>query len=304
MFFASARVIVDGMQHRTPATAPLIGSAAIGHPSTQKMHVAVILDGNGRWATARGLPRSAGHQQGTRTVRHCVRAASGLGIGTLTLYAFSSDNWQRPVSEVSFLMRLLDGFLRRESAQCVKHGIRVSVIGRRDRLPPALVEGIERIEAETAGGRELHVRLAIDYSAREAIWYAAECAIRTGVSSREQFAWAVRSGRGTPAHVSDVDLLIRTGGERRLSDFLLWELAYAELYFTDTMWPDFRREDLEAALDWFRTRQRRFGHVAADLTPESERPLIPAIREAHHLGNARPGAGGRAGLEPSGRQQP
>jgi undecaprenyl diphosphate synthase len=176
-------------------------------------------------------------------------------------------------------MRLLDGFVRREAAQCVKHGIRMSVIGRRDRLPPLLVEGIERIESETAGGRMLHVRLAIDYSARDAIWYAAECAIRTGVSSREHFAWAVRSGRGTPAHVPDVDLLIRTGGERRLSDFLLWELAYAELYFIDTMWPDFRREDLEAALAWFETRQRRFGRVREAVPLESASAPVAAGRD-------------------------
>jgi undecaprenyl diphosphate synthase len=245
----------------SPPSRSHAGSAVAG-----RIHVAVILDGNGRWATARSLPRSAGHQQGVRSVRRLVLAAPPLGIHTLTLYAFSSDNWQRPASEVSFLMRLLDGFLRREAPHCVKRGLRVSVIGRRDRLPPALVEGIEQVELVTANGRRMHVRLAIDYSARDAIWYAAERAIRTGLSSRELFAWAVRSGRGEPAHVPDVDLLIRTGGERRLSDFLLWELAYAELYFTDTMWPDFQREDLEAALAWFRTRDRRFGRLPASST--------------------------------------
>ena len=232
-------------------------------PASDRIHVALILDGNGRWATARGLPRSAGHQQGIRSVRRCVRAAPARGIGTLTLYCFSSDNWQRPAGEVACLMRILDGFLRRETAQCLRKGVRVSVIGRRDRLAPALVEGIEVIETATAAASRLHVRLAIDYSARDAIWYAAECAIRDGVNSREHFASAVRSGRGAPAHVPDVDLLIRTGGERRLSDFLLWELAYAELYFTDTMWPDFMPADLDAALAWFRTRDRRFGRVAA-----------------------------------------
>ena len=227
------------------------------------IHVAVILDGNGRWATARGLPRSAGHQQGIRSVRRAIRAAPALGIKTLTLYAFSADNWQRPAGEVSFLMRILDEFVRREAPQCVKNGVRVSVIGRRDRLPPRLVEGIRGIESATRDARRLHVRLAIDYSGRDAIWYAAECAIRSGQSNREHFAWAVRSGRGEPAQVPDVDLLIRTGGERRLGDFLLWELAYAELYFTDTMWPDFQREDLAAALTWFRTRDRRFGRLPA-----------------------------------------
>ena len=246
------RVIVGRMQTPTPPA----------------LHVAVILDGNGRWATTRGLPRSAGHKQGMRAVRRLVRAASTLEIEVLTLYAFSSDNWQRPPGEVSCLMRILDEFLRRESAQCVKNGVRVSVIGRRDRLPPLLVSGIRAIESATAGARRLHVRLAIDYSGRDAIWYAAECAIRSGQSSREHFAWAVRSGRGEPAHVPDVDLLIRTGGERRLSDFLLWELAYAELYFTDVLWPDFGREDLASALAWFRTRERRYGRLPAASPPD------------------------------------
>jgi undecaprenyl diphosphate synthase len=248
------------MHKHARAAAPVsISSPAELAGASERIHLALILDGNGRWATARGLPRSAGHQQGIRSVRRAVRAAPARGIGTLTLYCFSSDNWQRPAREVSCLMRILDGFLRRETAQCLRNGVRVSVIGRRDRLAPDLVEGIEAIETATAAGSRLHVRLAIDYSARDAIWSAAECAIRDGVTSREHFAWAVRSGHGAPAHVPDVDLLIRTGGERRLSDFLLWEVAYAELYFTDTMWPDFMPEDLDAALAWFRTRERRFG---------------------------------------------
>jgi undecaprenyl diphosphate synthase len=235
--------------------------AARRQPASTRLHVALILDGNGRWATSRGLARAAGHQQGVRNARQIARAAPALGIGTLTLYAFSSDNWHRPSSEVSVLMRLLEEFVRREELPCLRHGIRVTVIGRRDRLPAALVQRIEHVESTTACGARMHLRIAIDYSARDAIWYAAERAIRAGTSSRELFAWAVRSGRGEPAHVPDVDLLVRTGGERRLSDFLLWELAYAELYFTDTMWPDFRPEDLETALAWFRARDRRFGRL-------------------------------------------
>ena len=233
------------------------------------LHVAIILDGNGRWAVARGLPRSAGHQQGVRTVRTIVRVAPALGIGTLTLYAFSSDNWLRPAGEVSTLMRLLGHFTEREAPSCARRGVQVSVIGRRDRLPPALAAGIDRLETATRDGSRLHVRLAIDYSGREAIWYAAERAIRSGAASRELFTWAVRSGRGEPAHVPDVDLMIRTGGERRLSDFVLWELAYAELYFTDVMWPDFRREHLEAALTWFHARDRRFGRVELSASAEA-----------------------------------
>jgi undecaprenyl diphosphate synthase len=257
-------VIVDGMPKHTTVAARVSADAPAQLAGISgQIHVALILDGNGRWATARGLPRSAGHHQGIRRVRRAVRAAPARGIGTLTLYCFSSDNWQRPAREVSCLMRILDGFLRGETAQCLRNGVRVSVIGRRDRLSPVLVEGIEAIEAATAAASRLHVRLAIDYSARDAIWSAAECAIRDGRTSREHFAGAVRSGYGAPADVPDVDLLIRTGGERRLSDFLLWEVAYAELYFTDTMWPDFMPEHLDAALAWFRTRDRRFGRVPA-----------------------------------------
>jgi undecaprenyl diphosphate synthase len=245
-------------------------------PSQSRLHVALILDGNGRWATARGLPRPDGHKHGIRGVRRVVRAAHSLGIGTLTLYAFSSDNWRRPPGEVASLMRVLDEFVRREARRCIEHGVRVSVIGRRDRLPPRLVDGIRGLEAATLESRLLHVRLAIDYSGRDAIWYAAERAVRCGLISREQFTWAVRSGRGEPAHVPDVDLLIRTGGERRLSDFLLWEIAYAELYFTDTMWPDFTCEHLAAALAWFRARDRRFGGLpAAGAARPSKMELSP-----------------------------
>ena len=237
--------------------------------------MAIILDGNGRWATARGLQRPDGHRQGIRGVRGIVRAAPSLGITTLTLYAFSSDNWRRHAGEVAGLMRVLDEFVRRETRRCISYGIRVSVIGRRDRLPPGLVDGIECLEGATRAGRRLHLRLAIDYTGRDAIWYAAERAVRLGVTSREQFAWAVRSGRGEPAHVPDVDLLIRTGGERRLSDFLLWEVAYAELYFTDTMWPDFTCDELAAALAWYRGRDRRFGGVPAAAARAANLELSP-----------------------------
>lgn len=261
------------MQHRSSSSLPQL---AVSHTASQPgLHVAIILDGNGRWATARGLQRPDGHRQGIRGVRSIVRTAPSAGITTLTLYAFSSDNWRRPAGEVSGLMRVLDEFVRRETRSAVGHGIRVSVIGRRDRLPPGLVAGIERLEAATRAGRRLHLRLAIDYSGRDAIWYAAERALRLGVASREQFTWAVRSGRGEPAHVPDVDLLIRTGGERRLSDFLLWEVAYAELYFTDTMWPDFTCEELGAALAWFRGRDRRFGGLPAAGAPPAN-PGRPA----------------------------
>lgn len=223
------------------------------------LHLAVILDGNGRWATRRGLPRAAGHQAGAVAVRRLVESCPTAGIGTLTLYAFSADNWTRPEREVRWLLRLFREHLRSEVTRCVATGIRLSVIGRRDRLPPLLQAAVTRAEADTARGRRLHLRLAIDYSGREAILAAARALADAPSPTREDFDRALTdAGHGGPL-VPPVDLLIRTGGERRLSDFLLWELAYAELYFTETMWPDFEAADLLAALADFRARERRFG---------------------------------------------
>ena len=227
------------------------------------MHVAIIMDGNGRWATSRGLPRVVGHRQGAVALRRAVEAAPPLGITTLTLYAFSADNWKRPAAEVTGLMQLFDEYLRAQARECQQHGIRLTLVGRRDRLAPALRERAETFERATAAGTTLHLRLAIDYSAREAIWLAAERLVREGGASREAFSAAVRSGSGAPVDVPDVDLLIRTGGEQRLSDFLLWESAYAELAFSDTPWPDFTGDDLAAAVSDFARRERRFGGLAS-----------------------------------------
>jgi undecaprenyl diphosphate synthase len=201
----------------------------------KKLHAAIIMDGNGRWATMRGLPRIAGHRAGADAVRRTVEAAPELGVGMLTLYAFSSDNWRRPPTEITALMELLDIYVRKETRRCLENGVRLEVIGRRDRLDPRLVAGIERSEAATAECGKLTLRVAIDYSAREAIL----------------------GGKIGP----DVDLLIRTGGEQRLSDFLLWECAYAELIFSRRMWPDFDEHDLASAVREFQTRERRFGAV-------------------------------------------
>jgi undecaprenyl diphosphate synthase len=220
------------------------------------------MDGNGRWGTARGMPRAAGHRQGAAAVRRTVEAAVERGLETLTLYAFSADNWRRPRTETMGLMALFDEYLRLEVDRCVAHGIRLSVIGRRDRLPPSLRRQVQSAEDATAEGRGLHLRLAIDYSARDAIWCAAERLIDAGRRSREEFAARVRSGRGEIADVPDVDLLIRTGGEQRLSDFLLWESAYAELCFLDVAWPDFSATHLAHALDTFSRRERRFGGIS------------------------------------------
>lgn len=229
------------------------------HSELAGLHVAIILDGNGRWARARGLPRATGHRAGVEAVRRVVRAAPELGIGTLTLYAFSADNWQRPQSEVDTLLRLLHEYLLAETNQCAAHGIRLSVIGRRDRLSPSLREAIEAAESASAAGKALHLRIAIDYSAREAIFRAACRFYKVTELSHESFARVLGEVNHDGAH--DVDLLIRTGGEQRLSDFLLWESAYAELVFTPLMWPEFDAADLAAAVREFHARERRFGRI-------------------------------------------
>jgi len=230
-------------------------------PSTPPFHVAIVMDGNGRWATSRGLPRIAGHKEGARAVRRVVEAVPDLGITTLTLYAFSSDNWKRPRAEVSGLMSLFRKFLIGERDRCAKHGIRLGVIGRRDRLDPALLAAIRRAEAITAGGRALHLRIAVDYSARHAIALAARSASPSGAVSFERFRRLLNRAIYSKPAAPDVDLLIRTGGERRLSDFMLWEAAYAELVFTDRMWPEFGRQALVHCVEEFRRRDRRFGVV-------------------------------------------
>lgn len=210
------------------------------------------MDGNGRWAAGRGLPRVAGHRAGATAARRVIETCPKLGIGILTLYAFSSDNWRRPPEEVSALMELLGSYLDSETAGLVENGVRLEVIGRRDRLVPQLVRAIERAEAATARGKRLLLRVAVDYSARDQILRAAAAAARNGGLTRE--ALALHLG-------PEVDLLIRTGGERRLSDFLLWECAYAELIFSPCMWPDFDGVHLAAAMREFHARERRFGAV-------------------------------------------
>ncbi|MCA1564054.1 MAG: di-trans,poly-cis-decaprenylcistransferase [Acidobacteria bacterium] len=229
------------------------------------LHVAIIMDGNGRWAQARGLARTAGHRAGAEAVRRVVEGAPAGGIGTLTLYAFSADNWGRPPREVSLLMRLLRRYLAAETEKLAERGVRLSVVGRRDRLTPALRAAIERAEAKTACGRALRLRLAVDYSSREAILRAARVLNSerrsTSMVTREEFACLLGRALNDDAPARDVDLLIRTGGEQRVSDFLLWESAYAELYFTRRMWPDFTADDLVSAVAEFHGRERRFGCV-------------------------------------------
>jgi undecaprenyl diphosphate synthase len=225
-------------------------------------HVAIVMDGNGRWAVTRGMRRAEGHRRGAHAVRRTVRAAPSLGITTLTLFAFSSDNWKRPPREVGTLLRLFGDYLRSEQAELLQNGVRLSVIGRRDRLPENLVAAIEACETATARATRLHLRLAVDYSARAAILRAAGALAAEGEPSVDTFRKRLGNASGTDS-APDVDLLIRTGGEYRLSDFLLWESAYAELCFLPRMWPDFQDADLAAAVADFHTRQRRFGGLAS-----------------------------------------
>ena len=240
------------------------------------LHVAVIMDGNGRWASAQSLPRSAGHRAGVDALRRVCEAAAPLGVATLTVYAFSADNWRRPRAEVHTLMGLLRHYLQSEIARLKENDIRLTVIGRRDRLPDGLAEAIAAAEADTAGCQGLHLRIAFDYSSRDAILRAAAALPPEGNVTRESFSRLV-TGEATQQR-RDVDLLIRTGGEKRLSDFLLWECAYAELYFTDRMWPDFDADDLALAVSEFHRRERRFGAVMDPAEPV--RPVPSAVPSA------------------------
>jgi len=231
------------------------------------LHVAIITDGNGRWATSRGLPRSAGHRAGAEASRAIIEAAPKLGIHTLSLFALSSANWSRPAAEVNGILRLLHEYLMAETSHCMEHGVRISIIGRRDRIPATLRQAIIDSEAATARGTRLHLRLAIDYSAREAIYLAACRYYKATELSPESFGSVLSEiSRGGS---TDVDLLIRTGGEQRLSDFLLWECAFAEFVFLEKRWPEFTVSDLRAALEEYSRRERTRGSLPQDLTSQT-----------------------------------
>lgn len=252
------------LTERTPgrvrhATAGPSARADTDGEPRERMHAAIIMDGNGRWAEQRGLPRAAGHRAGADAVRRVVTAAPAQGIGTLTLYAFSADNWRRPPLEVKHLMRLLRTHLRSEADRLVREGVRVSIIGRRDRLDAALRDEITAIETRTRAGTRLHLQIAVDYSGRDAIVEAARLGAGEPAPSRALFADRIARALHVDGAIPDVDLLVRTGGEQRLSDFLLWECAYAEFVFTPRLWPDFDESDLAAAVREFAGRERRFG---------------------------------------------
>lgn len=218
--------------------------------TTVPSHLAIIMDGNGRWAASRGRPRWMGHARGAQTAREIVAHCARIGVQQLTLYAFSSDNWKRPREEVGFLLDLFQSHLDRQMAAMISNGIRLSVIGRRDRLPSALIGAIADAERRTADGGRMHLRAAIDYSSRTAL--------------QEAFARVDSAAGELPGAplLPPVDLLLRTGGERRLSDFLLWECAYAELAFLDVLFPDLTTADVDAVVGDYARRERRFGDVA------------------------------------------
>lgn len=227
----------------------------VAETTSAGLHIGIIMDGNGRWGTLRGLTRTQGHEAGVEAVRRTVAMAPFLGIDTLTLFAFSSDNWKRPRPEVDGMMRLIEHYVARETAPFIAAGVRLSVIGQRDRLPARVVRAIENVERDTACGSRLNVRIAIDYSGRHAILEAACRAVRSGQVDEASFSQHLATGSG----YRDVDLVIRTSGEQRLSGFLPWEATYAELHFCKKLWPDFTGEDLAAAVQDFKSRDRRFG---------------------------------------------
>jgi undecaprenyl diphosphate synthase len=225
------------------------------------MHVGIIMDGSGRWAERRGLDRGAGHEAGAAAVDATMLAAPGCGIGCLTLFAFSSANWRRPTAEVAGLMRIFRRFFDRAAATHRARGVRVTAIGRRDRLPRGLVSAIERAERATRHSQRLLVRVALDYSSRASIIEVASERLAGASAAAGARPQTTAIGLADDTETGDVDLIIRTGGEHRLSDFLLWESAFAELVFLDCLWPDFTPDDLAEAIAEFRRRHRRFGGV-------------------------------------------
>ena len=233
-------------------------------------HVAIIMDGNGRWATQQKLPRIEGHRRGADSVRDVVRAARQTGIEALTLYAFSSQNWQRPPDEVKALMELLRDYLVGEHDEIMDNGIRLVSMGDIDRLPSLVRNPLDALTAESAGNRDMVLNLALSYGGREAIVAACRAAMLAGIAPEKLDPERLAAFLPT-RNLPPLDLLIRTSGEQRISNFLLWESAYAELYFTPTLWPDFRRQHLFEALDAYAARERRFGLTSEQLKARSSR---------------------------------
>lgn len=227
------------------------------------MHIAIIMDGNGRWASQRGLPRTAGHRAGAKAVDKIVEAAARHGITTLSLYAFSADNWRRPQTEVGALFALLRRYLLTQTPRCLQQSIRINVIGRRDRLAPEVLRTIEHSERATADCAGMRLRIAVDYSSQHSLLESCRRMSAEPGADRARFMQHLADvDHSTPA-APDVDLLIRTGGEKRLSDFLLWECAYAELHFVECFWPDFDATAFAQAIEEYSKRERRFGQISS-----------------------------------------
>jgi len=222
-------------------------------------HVAIIMDGNGRWATEQGLARSKGHEAGVKTLATIIETALEFQLEGITLYAFSSDNWKRPGHEIAFLMHLFKTYLKRERARCVEQDVHVNVIGRRDRLPRGFNAAIYGMEQATANCSKLTVRIAIDYSSRYSLLQAARLGALDIALDEFQFQSLIDQANHVNSPLPEVDLLIRTGGEQRLSDFLLWEVAYTEFYFSTAFWPEFGPSEFDRAMRAFARRKRRFG---------------------------------------------
>ncbi|MDX6505886.1 MAG: undecaprenyl diphosphate synthase [Gaiellaceae bacterium] len=241
-----------------PLKAPNLQAVDEGARADDARTVAIIMDGNGRWAESRGLPVADGHREGTKALRRTVEAAIDLGVETLAVYAFSTENWSRPVGEVDSLMDIFGETIERELPDLARQGVRTRFMGRRDRAPDELREQIEGLEAETGANDGLNLWIAFDYGGRAELVQAARRLVEEGVDPAEIDEDALRANLYAP-ELPDPDLLIRTSGELRISNFLLWQLAYSELVFVDRLWPDFGRDDLEQALAAYAQRRRRYG---------------------------------------------
>ena len=229
-------------------------------------HAAIIMDGNGRWAKSRGRPRSFGHKRGVETVRRTVEDAGDLGVRYLTLFSFSTENWSRPADEVGALFELLKHYVEADLEGLARRGVRIRIIGRRDNLGPDLIAIIDRAEARTRKNAEFHLTIAFNYGGRDELLRASQSVARAaadGTLNPDTLDEAGLAGHLDTAELPDVDLMIRTSGEQRISNFLLWQAAYAELVFLDVLWPDFDRQDLARAIDTYRQRSRRYGGVDA-----------------------------------------
>jgi undecaprenyl diphosphate synthase len=245
---------------------PIAPRPATPDPSPGPQHIAIIMDGNGRWAKSRGLPRVAGHRRGSDAVRRVIRAAAEFGVPVLTLFAFSTENWTRPADEVSDLMGLLRHYLRHELEELARNGARLRVIGDRGRLDKDIARDIADAEARTRGNSRIDVNICINYGARDEILRATRNLARkvaAGEVTADKIDEASFERELLTAGISDPDMVIRTSGEQRMSNFLLWQCAYSELVFVDTLWPDFGKEHLEKAIAEFRKRERRYGSVGA-----------------------------------------